>query len=324
MSPSPSASFPVFSWSHTRDVSFTECRRRYYWRYFKSHNGWHWMADAEAKRAYMLKHLTTLPMAVGTAVHHGARLIATRIRDREDVPSGSEVQQMVRRELNWVWLASRDRQALTTYPASGTMLREVYYGDRLLQRRVREARRAMRTSVEHLMTLSVWTDLQQCKPEEILLIDSPIHVTVDGTAIYAAPDLVYRRGRSTGVIVDFKTGGARGRGLLDQLSVYALCMDRAASTPEIDDWRAKICFLSDGVEIEYRLTRRHIQRALTRIRLSIAQMRQYLIDPHRNVPKAKDDFAVTDVRERCYRCPYLELCAPEIGVDLGQAEGRSS
>jgi hypothetical protein len=282
------------------------------------------MADVEAKRAYMLKHLTTLPMAVGTAVHHAARLIATRLRDRENMPSASEVQQMVRGELNQVWLASRDRQALTTHPTSGAILREVYFGDRLLQRRVREARRTMRTSVDHLMALSIWTELRQRKPEDIVLIDSPIHVVVDGTAIYAAPDLVYRRGRSTGVIVDFKTGGARGRGLLDQLSVYALCMDRAASTPDIDDWRAKICFLSDGVEIEYRLTRRHIQRALTRIRQSIAQMRQYLIDPDRNVPKEKEYFAVTDVRERCYQCHYLELCAPEIGVDLGQAEGRSS
>lgn len=320
----PSSAFPTFSWSHTRDQTFNECRRKYYWRYYRSHNGWHWMADAEAKRAYVLKHLASLPMAVGTSVHHAARLIATRIRNREEMPLTSEVRQKVRGELNQVWLASRDRQTLTTHPTSGAILREVYYSDRLLQRRIREARRVMRTSVDHLMALSVWTELQQRKPEDIVLIDSPIHVIVDGTAIYAAPDLVYRRGRSVGVIVDFKTGGARSRGLLDQLSVYALCIDRAASTPDVDDWRAKICFLSDGVEIEYRLTRRHIERALARIRQSIAQMRQYLIDPDGNVPKAKEDFAVTDFKERCYQCPYLELCAPEIGIDLEQAKNCSS
>lgn len=309
-------SFPAFSWSHTRDLTFAECRRRYFWRYYGSQGGWHWAADAEARRAYMLKQLATLPMAVGTAVHNAAREIATRIRDRRGVRSASEIQQQVRGELNQIWLASRDRQALTTHPASGTMLREVYYGDRSLPGRIRDARRTVRTCVDHLLTCSIWTDIRQCKPEEILLVDSPIHVTVEGTTIYAAPDLVYRRGPNTGVIVDFKTGGARGRGLLDQLTVYALCMDRAASTPDVNDWRARICFLSDGVEIEYRLTPRHLRRALARIRQSVAQMQQYLVDPSQNIPMPKDDYPITDARERCLTCSFLELCAPELGADV--------
>lgn len=314
---SPPAAYPAFSWSHTRDLTLSECPRRYYWRYYGSHSGWHWTADTETKRAYKLKHLATLPMATGTAVHHAAREIATRIRDQRDLPSTSEIQRQVRRELAQVWLASRNRQAIASQPVSSTMLREIYYGDQSITRRARDTRRSIKAYVDHLLTLSIWADLRQCTPEEIILIDSPLQVTVEGTTIYATPDLVYRRGPRTGVIVDFKTGGARGRGLLDQLAVYALCMDRAVSTPDIDDWRARLCYLSDGVEIEYRMHSRHMQRAITRIQKSIAQMKQYLNDFNQNVPKSKDSFPMTAERERCCQCPYLELCAPELGIDLG-------
>jgi hypothetical protein len=143
-----------------------------------------------------------------------------------------------------------------------------------------------------------------------------MNVTVEGTTIYAAPDLVYRRGATTGVIVDFKTGGVRGRGLLDQLIIYALCMDRAAGTPDINDWRARLCFLSDGVEIEYRLTARHLEQAMRRIRESTARMRKYLADPTANVPKARNAFPLTEARDRCSSCPFLALCEPELGGDL--------
>jgi hypothetical protein len=319
---SPSASFPAFSWSHTRDLAFQECCRQYYWRYYGSQHGWHWAAEEEAQRAYVLKHLATLPMAVGTAIHHGARAIATRIRDQQGVPSASELHHLVRGELNQIWLASRD-YAIRMHSVRGTVLREVYYGDPEIRREIRDTRRKIKTCLDHLQTCSFWSELRRCTPDEIILIDSPIHVMIEGTTVYAAPDLVYRRAPNTGVIVDFKTGSARGRGILDQLAVYALCLSHAASSPDIGDWRARLCFLVDGVEIEYRLTQQHLQRALTRIRRSVARMRLYLADPNTNKPKPKGDFPVTAVRERCSRCAFLELCAPELGVNLTHIQGRS-
>jgi len=48
-----------------------------------------------------------------------------------------------------------------------------------------------------------------------------------------------RRRVITGVAVDYKAGGIRGPGFLDQSVVNASCMDREITVPDIDDWRVR-------------------------------------------------------------------------------------
>lgn len=316
----PLSSVPAFSWSHTRAQVFSDCRRRYYWQYYASNAD---SADAEARHAWALKQLVTLPMALGTAVHTCAKAVATAIREGRETPSASDLHRWVRHELNELWLSSHNQTVIQRDPAQGAMLQEIYYRDEIPPRVISSIRQRIRACVEHLLSSSVWAELRRCGPGDFLLLESPLRSQIDGITIYAVPDLAYRRERNSAVIVDFKTGQRR-RGMVDQLALYALCLSRADGAHGITDWRGRICFLADGGESEYRLTPSHIQRALSRFRTSAAQMRQYLLDPNQNVPKSKNDFPVTEARERCIQCAYLELCAPELGIeDPRKREGAS-
>ena len=58
-----------FSWSASRAGGFATCRRRYYFDYYLSWNGWNASAPQERRTAYLLKKMTRMPMLAGDLVH---------------------------------------------------------------------------------------------------------------------------------------------------------------------------------------------------------------------------------------------------------------
>ena len=58
-----------FSWSKTRDQTFRECLRKYYFQYYGGWGGWLKDADARIRQIYMLKNLYTRQMWAGDHVH---------------------------------------------------------------------------------------------------------------------------------------------------------------------------------------------------------------------------------------------------------------
>ncbi len=58
-----------FSWSRSRDSTFKDCRRRYYFQYYGSWGGWEATADPETREIYILKQLKSRQMWAGEVVH---------------------------------------------------------------------------------------------------------------------------------------------------------------------------------------------------------------------------------------------------------------
>ena len=58
-----------FSWSRSRDNTFQECRRRYWFQYYGHWGGWEANADAETRTIYILRHLKLRQMWAGEVVH---------------------------------------------------------------------------------------------------------------------------------------------------------------------------------------------------------------------------------------------------------------
>ena len=48
-----------FSWSKSRDETFRECHRKYYFQYYGYWNGWKENADQRVRLTYVLKKLQT-------------------------------------------------------------------------------------------------------------------------------------------------------------------------------------------------------------------------------------------------------------------------
>ena len=56
--------FDEFSWSRSRDGTFQDCRRRYWFQYYGSRRGWEITADPETREIYILKQRVEIVLMV--------------------------------------------------------------------------------------------------------------------------------------------------------------------------------------------------------------------------------------------------------------------
>lgn len=308
--------YPSFSWSHSRDSTFLWCARKYYWQYYGAHNGWLPEANPEAQHAFVLKHLTALPLVLGITVHQLAREMAVAIQQRKSFPSLETLIRRTRDELNRAVLASYHRSSFIQHPTQHQMLQEIWRDGELDASLVERIRAKMHTCLRALHNSPVWDDLRACDPSSILVVDTMGTFVIDGVTIYAAPDLVYQPTPGNLVVIDWKTGSEHGVEL--QLPLCALLIRETLGIPFAEQsWQGRVINLYSGEETWYDLASADLEFAEHRIRTSIAAMRSYLADPGSNVPLPKAAFPLVAPPQcaHCRTCSFYELCTRELGDD---------
>lgn len=307
--PGPAA----FSWSHSRDLLLQACARRYYYRYYLAQDGWRADAPPERRHAYALTQLLTLDLVLGAAIHARAREIATAIITRRNRPALNELRERTRAELNRVCVRSRTPATFLHDPKQFPILLDVYYGRGTSPSTVERVRAKMERCLSHLATSPVWTELERCHPGEVRVIDQPALFPLDGTPVWAAPDLVFTPPDDRPVIVDWKTGSVDVAAAIAQLSLYAHFVRQALSLPhEPHGYEGRIVELGSGEAWSVDLTVQAIADAQARVRTSTEAMRALLEPPEYARPLPIGHFPLTRSRAGCPRCNYWELCEPAI------------
>ena len=303
---------PPFSWSNSRHKKQERCPRLVYLHHYVARGGHRADATDDQRLAFLLKQLVTLDMLLGTILHEFAQEFVLAIRDGCPLPTGEALLFRARQTLNAACLASRDRPAFLWNPRKHTMLREIYYERELAKETIERIASKLRICVEHLCSSALWRDLAGCRTQDLIIVDSLATFVFEGTLVYAAPDLAYRLAEDL-TIVDWKTG--HDQGALEQILVYALFLRDGLGVPyRARHWYGRIINLRDGTDAKVRITPDLLQHATERMRRSIAQMKLYLADPERNIPKPKDAFPLipSGNRKLCTLCAYLQLCSEEL------------
>ena len=302
--------FPEFSWSHSRERTLAECARAYRHAYYTAHNGWAGDADPLARTAYRLKQLTTLDLALGTAIHTRAREMANAIRAGRAPPPLNVLRQRTRDALNSLVVTSRRRTAFVGDPKRVAMLLESYYERALPPNLIDRIAEKLERCLYFLHTSPIWGELRALAPSGVILLDALNGFDLDGVMVYAVPDLLYRC-EDVWTIVDWKTGPAENA--VAQLAVYALYVEHALHVRCGDGCvRGRVITLVDGHDETYPLGTDDLERALGRVRSSIGAMRALLDDEVQNVPKELSAFPLTTDPHLCWRCRFFELCRDEL------------
>lgn len=304
--------FPEFSWSHSRRDVFQQCPRRYYFHYYASHNGWYDDAPNEVRLAYRLKNLTSLALEIGAAVHEGASTAIQKARTGDNVPTAAELLSMSRDRLNKAWGESKDVPAWRRSPKWRRMFREVYYDTGIGETQYAETREQLKTCFENLLASTSFREAVAAPHIEIRSNEEFITFDVDGTKVHAVPDLIYRRGDDTWIIVDWKSGHSMTDNR-DQALVYALYVRERHGVPD-GSILARVEQLALGPPAEeYSFTREELDGCVDSIRDSIAAMKMYLSDASRNRPREKQDFPMREDTSFCSAfCEFYELDRTEI------------
>lgn len=306
--------YPDFNWSVSRHRQIQTCARRYFWDRYGFWEGWDDDGPPEARLAYRLKKLTSLDLAVGTAIHRRAYELTERAREGREFPSVDALRRQARKELGEIYRAGEEH--FVRDPKGHPMLHGFYYREGPDDKAIERVRDKLDNCLPHLRDLNLWEKIRSWELR-VPFVSDPDEmpepaVQVDDTGVYADPDLVLREAdEETYTVVDWKTGRPRA-GDERQIAVYGLFVrDRF----EVPACRGRIVYLMDGSSQIVDLTPEVFEETERWIADSIAEMRSYVAAPDLNRPRPKAAFPLTENRRECRWCNFFELCEEELRAE---------
>src|SRR5262249_47409683 len=95
-----------FSWSRSRDGTFQDCRRKYFYQYYGAWGGWDPAASPDVRRLYVLKQLASRQQWAGRIVHDAVEMAFQVMQVGRGVPAEPFIADVIER-MRSEWRASR-------------------------------------------------------------------------------------------------------------------------------------------------------------------------------------------------------------------------
>jgi hypothetical protein len=295
-----------FSWSRSRDHTFQECRRKYYYHYYGAWGGWEAAAPEDVRRLYILKQLSSRQQWAGRVVHDAIEMAFHAFAHGRDIPVEPFIADVIER-MRGEWRSSkagRYRESPKT-----TALFEHEYAVELKPEAWQAMSRNVATCLRNFFRLPLLAAIRKTAPEHWSIEHWSKVFDFEGTSVWVAPDFgFWEDGRLA--LVDWKTGGASPDGAAFQLGCYALYADEVlhVEPARVDLFEANLR--------EPEVTRLHwsderLEAIKEQLRLSIRSMKAYLADPEANLA-AIAGFEKTEELRICKWCNFRAVCRPEL------------
>ena len=298
-----------FSWSRSRDGTFQECRRRYFYHYYGAWGGWEAAASPEVRRLYVLKQLATRQMWAGRVVHDAVEMALHVFREGRDVPVEPFIEDVVER-MRAEWRGSRAghyRDAPKTLA-----LFEHEYTIALKPEVWQAMRGTVVTCLRNFFRLPLVASIRRTSAEHWSIEHWSKVFAFEGTPVWIAPDFGFWTPEGRLALIDWKTGGGAGNGdgASFQLGCYALYANDLLG---VDPARVDLLEvnLREPVVTAHTWDAGRLDAVREQLRLSIRAMKAYLADPAANVAVI-DDFERTEDLRICRWCNFRAVCRPEL------------
>ncbi|MBI4638207.1 MAG: PD-(D/E)XK nuclease family protein [Candidatus Rokubacteria bacterium] len=296
-----------FSWSRSRDSTFQECRRRYFYRYYGSWGGWEADAPAEVRRLYILKQLSSRQQWAGRVVHDAVEMALHAFRDGRDIPVEPFIRDVIER-MRGEWKSSRAGRYREN-PKTVALFEHEYAVD-LPPEAWQALSRNVSTCLRNFFRLPLLATIRRTSPEHWSIEHWSKVFDFEGTQIWIAPDFGFWTGEGRLALVDWKTGGANPDAAAFQLGCYALYAQAVLGVAprDVDLYEAN---LREPQVTPLRWDDERLEAIQEQLRLSIRSMKAYLADPEANVA-AITDFERTEDLRICKWCNFRAVCRPEL------------
>lgn len=304
----------TFSWSVSRDRSFHECPRQYYFNHYGFWGGWESDAPERTREIYVLKQLLSRPTWAGQVAHDCIKRSLENLARGVPVLDMEEILAITRNRMRQDFRASRERRYWSS-PKSACGLFEHEYDVAVTD----EEWRATADHVDHCLrnfyTSDVYRALCDLHPDDFLEIERFSTFDLDGVEVSIKLDCAIREPDRL-VVWDWKTGRYESREAPFQMACYTYYAARRFGVP-VHSVVTRRFELYGNVVREHTLGERELAELLTYIRGSIKDMQALLDDPERNLA-TEDAFRRAVAPDRCHRCNFLRVCKPPLPARLGR------
>ncbi|MGH7392480.1 MAG: PD-(D/E)XK nuclease family protein [Candidatus Rokuibacteriota bacterium] len=297
----------AFSWSRSRDNTFQDCKRKYFYHYYGAWGGWEASAPEEVRRLYVLKQLASRQQWAGRAAHDAIELALQGMREGRGVPVEPFVTDVIER-MRGEWRSSRAGRYREN-PKTAALFEHEYHVE-LKPEAWQALRENVATCLRNFFRLPLLAEIRKTSPEHWSIEHWSKVFEFEGTQVWVAPDFGYWTPGGRLGLVDWKTGGATGEGAGFQLGCYALYASEVLGVkPELVDLYE--VNLREPQVTSHRWDDERLDQVKEQIRLSIRAMKAYLADPGANAA-AITDFERTEELRICRWCNFRAVCRPEL------------
>jgi len=295
-----------FSWSRSRDNTFQECRRKYYYHYYGAWGGWEAEASPELRRLYVLKQLASRQQWAGRIVHDAIEMALHVMRAGRGVPVEPFIADAIER-MRGEWRSSKAGRYRDS-PKTLALFEHEYAVD-LKPETWKALSHNVTTCLRNFFALPLLADIRRTAPEHWSIEHWSKVFEFEGTAVWAAPDFGFWTEGERLALVDWKTGGG-GDGASFQLGCYALYAHEVLGVaPE----RVELIEvnLREPTVTAHRWDDERLEAVREQLRLSVRSMKAYLADPAANLA-VMDSFERTEELRICKWCNFKAVCRPEL------------
>lgn len=307
-----------FFWSFSAAKDFETCPRRRYWAKYAAWGGWSAKAEPRSRAAYRLSKMESRFTLAGRVAEEAVRWMLQRQQEGCTVSSDDAYTTIARPRLNTAWKQSKEG-AWRADPKRHVCLHEHYYPELTEipeSEWTADLRDRVKRCLEHAASF-VLPRLAPVRAVDEVPLDAPDRnrrvegFEWEGITVFAVPDYVYRQDGQWH-IHDWKTGRPKPEHG-DQLSIYGLWASCRHGV-DADAIHVYLEYLADGKVASEPMSESRLTSAGEWILSSVADMAAYLenADWKRNVPRPKEEWDMTVDRAECARCPFYELCKPEL------------
>ena len=297
-----------FSWSRSRDNTFQECRRRYFYHYYGAWVGWDAGAPEEIRRLYILKQLASRQQWAGRVVHDAIEMAFHAFADGRDLPIEPFIADVVER-MRGEWRSSKAARYRDN-PKTVALFEHEYAVD--LKPEVWQAlSRNVAVCLRNFFRLPLVATIRKTSSEHWSIEHWSKVFHFEGTPVWMAPDFGFWSDDGRLALVDWKTGGSTPDGAAFQLGCYALYAAEVlgVAPAKVDLFEAN---LREPEVTQLTWSDERLSAIKEQLRLSVRSMKAYLVDPAANVAAIADFEKAEDLRI-CKWCNFRAVCRPELG-----------
>lgn len=298
----------TFTWSVSRDRTFRECPRQFWFAHYGFWGGWEWGVDERTREIYVLKQLKSRPMWIGEVVHECIRHSLENVQRGIPVLPVARILAITRNRMREDYVSSRDGRYRDN-PKHDCGLFEHEYRRAVSDEQWRETADHVDRCLLNFYRSETWEKLQRTAPTDFLEIEKLSRFDLDGVAVNVKLDCAIRETDHV-IVWDWKTGRREGADARLQLACYAFYLHQAYGIP-IHRVHMRRFELSQGAVHTRTIAERELDQILAYVRGSIADMRALVDDPAANITR-EERFARVEQREVCLQCNFLKVCKPAI------------
>ena len=299
------------SWSHSRRNTFNECRRKYFYHYYGSWEGWSWNATKRQKELYLHKKLVNRWMWMGTVVHNAVEYLLKQHREGEKLETLDYYLDSITRRMRKDFGDSMSKKNASR-PSRIVGLFEHHYRERIESDVWKALNSKALKCFETFWDSDIFSEIKSINKDDILEIEDLSHFFIDGLKVFASMDFCITKNGKV-VIYDWKTGDSENNATSEQLACYALYSNETWGVKP-EDVKLIEFNLSRNEAVEHHLNGIDFLKIKEGILDSSNQMKSLLSDHDSNTAD-EINFNFTEDLEICTKCNFKGVCSNFLETD---------